>query len=377
MFSARLCLSLILLVTIGSAMLPSAYAQEDGLRIVATFSILADVAQQVAGDQAQVTSLMPVGADPHTFIASPQDVASLIEADLVLTNGVNFEEGLLDILNANASDITQVVASSCVPIWEFDHDHDEDDEHDHDDADDDHDDDDHPIDPNLAALCDAHWGELATITGGLPAYFDHTEGPLYAVECDLHEHDEEHDDNEDDHHAGCDPHVWMDAHNIILWTLLIRDTLSTLDPANAEAYRTNAEAYIQQVNAVIAPNAALLAAIPPDQRVLITSHNTFGYLANPADFKVIEGIIPGGGTAGEPSASEFVDLIQLVAETGVPAIFTENTTPPALIDSLAEETGVEVKLLYTDSLGPADSPAATYLGLFTYNVQTIAEALGD
>jgi zinc/manganese transport system substrate-binding protein len=387
MMIRRMLLSIALLAMLVS-LSPQTHSQahEGDLKVVATFTILADVAQQVAGEQAQVVSLMPIGSDPHTFIASPQDVATLVEADVVLSNGANFEEGLLDILSANAEDIHEVVASSCVPIWSFEaHDHAEGEEHsegeahseeaDHAEGEahsDDHDHVEGEMKP-LDELCESHWAALAETVGGLPAYFEATEGPLYALECSPHEHEE---GEEHSHAEGCDPHVWMDPHNVILWTVMIRDTLSSLDPDHADVYSANAEAYITQLVATIAPNSALLAAIPAEERILITSHNTFGYLANPAEFEVVEGVIPGGGTAGEPSAAEFVDLIELIAETEVPAIFTENTTPPALVQQLADETGVRVELLYTDSLGPADSPASTYLDLLNYNVAAIATALG-
>ena len=55
------------------------------------------------------------------------------------------------------------------------------------------------------------------------------------------EEHEEHGDDEHGHdHGACDPHVWMEPHNVMYWTMLIRDTLIELDPANAETYTANA-----------------------------------------------------------------------------------------------------------------------------------------
>jgi ABC-type Zn uptake system ZnuABC Zn-binding protein ZnuA len=200
---------------------------------------------------------------------------------------------------------------------------------------------------------------------------------LFELECGGDEHGEEHsEEGEDEHAEGCDPHVWMDPHNVMLWTLFIRDSLSELDPNNAQVYAANAAAYLEQVAALIPELNSRLGALPAENRVLITSHNTFGYLVNPAEFEVVEGVLPGGGTDAEPSAADFVDLIQLIAETGVPAIFTENTTPSDVVEQLADETGVAVYALYTDSLGGPESAAPDYLSFIRYNVQTIAEALG-
>ena len=75
-----------------------------GLQIVATTTILGDVARNVAGEAASVEVLMPVGADPHDFQASAQQLAAVQGADLVIVNGLGLEEGLLDALEAARAD---------------------------------------------------------------------------------------------------------------------------------------------------------------------------------------------------------------------------------------------------------------------------------
>ncbi len=79
------------------------------LRIVATTSILGDVAGAVAGDEAVVEVLMPVGTDAHAFQPSARQVASLSEAGLVVAVGLGLEEGLADVLANAASDGTAVL----------------------------------------------------------------------------------------------------------------------------------------------------------------------------------------------------------------------------------------------------------------------------
>ncbi|MDE2950994.1 MAG: zinc ABC transporter substrate-binding protein, partial [Chloroflexota bacterium] len=125
-------------------------AQGNMLNVVASQSILADVARQVAGDSAEVHSLIPVGFDPHAFTPSPSDLTAVAEADLVFIVGVGYEETLLDAIESAGEMVNIVVASACVQLipagasmHHDDHDdHADDHAHEHDDDHaDDHDDD--------------------------------------------------------------------------------------------------------------------------------------------------------------------------------------------------------------------------------------------
>ncbi|MBT8213521.1 MAG: metal ABC transporter substrate-binding protein [Acidimicrobiia bacterium] len=84
-------------------------AASDDLTVVATTTILGDLAANVAGDDAEVVVLMPVGADPHDFQASAAQVAAINGADLVVANGLGLEEGLEDVLDAAASDGVRIL----------------------------------------------------------------------------------------------------------------------------------------------------------------------------------------------------------------------------------------------------------------------------
>ena len=72
----------------------SAITQEDKLQVVASYSILADVVHNIAGDRIELATLIPVGADPHTFQPSPRELTVLTEADLIFVNGAGIEEAL-------------------------------------------------------------------------------------------------------------------------------------------------------------------------------------------------------------------------------------------------------------------------------------------
>lgn len=104
----------------------------DGIRVVATTTILGDVVAHIVGDAATVEVLMPAGTDPHEFRPSSRQIAAIANADLVVMNGLGLEEGLEPALESAESDGVPVlrVAPLADPLA-FDDDHDEDGGHDH------------------------------------------------------------------------------------------------------------------------------------------------------------------------------------------------------------------------------------------------------
>ena len=348
-----------LLVWLMAAFLASMYfgvsaplaAQDDRLTIVASHSILANVAQNVAGDAADVTSLLPRDADPHSYTPSPRELVTLAEADLVLINGASFEEGLLTTIENAAEDVTIIEASQCVEIraiGEADHHHEAE-----------------------FSACDVLYDEA-----NIPHHED-TLGLLMDIQCgegdhNEDEHEDEHEDGHEHEEGSCDPHVWMNPQHVMLWTLTIRDTLVELDPTNAETYAQNADVYIAQLAELHDEIEALVDSIPPENRVLVTNHDSLGYFAAQYDFEVVGVVIPGGSTVAEPSARDIVTLIETIEEHQVRAIFTETTVNPAVAQQVANESGVSLHTLYSGSLGDAD----TYLDYMRYNVNSIVEGLG-
>jgi zinc/manganese transport system substrate-binding protein len=123
----------------------------------------------------------------------------------------------------------------------------------------------------------------------------------------------------------------------------------------------------------------MLTAVPAEWRLLVTNHEAFAYFADAYGFEVLGTIIPGGSTLGEPSSEELADLIALLQETGVPAIFTENIGSNDLANTLAAEVGREVRVveLVSDSLAPEGADPDTYLELIEFNARAVAGALGQ
>ncbi len=347
---ARVGLSLALWALGALAPLGAAPARaEDGLHVVASFSILADVARQVAGEAAQVQTLIPRGANPHSFELSARDVMALSDADVVLTVGLNFEENLLSVIQEAAAE-RAVEVSACVPAL--------------------------PIPQGVVY----DEGAASSATAAL----EHVPAPC----AEQHAQVAEALGLEQLALAGavgvasactgetpCDPHVWTDPANVALWALAVRDALSAQDPAHADLYAANAEAYLAELAALHAELQAQIATVPKERRVLVTNHLVLHYFAARYGLRLVGVVIPGGSTTSEPSVQQVLALVEAIRATNAPAIFTDTTAADALAQQVAEESGAQVVALYSGSLSEADGPAATYLDYMRTNTARIVRAL--
>ncbi len=179
-------------------------------------------------------------------------------------------------------------------------------------------------------------------------------------------------------HAGeADPHVWTDPNNIIIWTQNIAAALSAADPAHADDYQANAEAYIAQLQALDEWIRQQVADIPPQRRLLVTDHLAWGYFSDRYGFQQVGALIGSFSANAASSAQELAALEEKINALDVPAIFVGNTANPALAEQVAADTGVQVVMLYTGSLSGADGDAPTYLDYMRYNVTAIVSALSQ
>lgn len=314
-----------------------ASAQSEPLRVVATTTIIADVARNVGGDRVDVAALIPHDSDVHAFQPTPADATLVAEADVLLVNGAGLEAFLGGLIE-NTGGVEPVVVSNGVEILAFgDHEGEE-----------------------------AHAGEEHVGVLGVNA------------ECALEEEREDETHAEEHAHGDCDPHVWTDPNNVKIWAANIAQAFAAADPANAEIYAANAEAYIEQLTALDTEVREMLAQIPQDRRILVTNHEFIGYFAHAYGFEVVGTVIPGGSTLSEPEPQALAQLVELIEAEGVPAIFAEVSATDQLAAVVAQETGINVvTTLYSDSLSDEDGPASTYLDYVRYNARTIAEALSQ
>jgi len=182
---------------------------------------------------------------------------------------------------------------------------------------------------------------------------------------------------EDDHgHGETDPHFWLDPVLATKYVENIRDALSAADPAGAATYTANAAQYIEELKALDAWIVEQVQAIPPERRLLVTNHESFGYFADRYGFTVLGAVVPSVSSAASPSAEQLARLVDKVKAAGARAVFIETGANPQMAQQLAQEAGVTVvSELLTHSVTAAGGPAPDYIAMIRYNVQTIVAAL--
>lgn len=296
------------------------------LPVVATFSILADMVQQVGGDRVTVTSLVGPGADAHTYSPAPSQVRLVARAKLIVMNGLGFE-GWMDRLGEAAGYSGPiVVATTGVDPLTHDGDHED---HQHE------------------------------------AEHQHTDDHQ-------HEGDHQHEDAHD--HGAVDPHAWQDMANALIYIKNIRDGLCAIDQDNCPLYTANEAAYQSKISNLDAKLRQDFSAIPQAQRKIITSHDAFGYFQAAYGLQILAP--QGVSTDAEPSAASIAALIRQIKHEQIRAVFVENITNSRVIDQIAQETGAAIGgTLYSDALSDEAGPAATYLDMMQHNAQQMIAAL--
>jgi zinc/manganese transport system substrate-binding protein len=305
-------------------------AQTLKLKAVASITILQDIAQNVAGDRMNIDFLVPTNGDVHEFQPTPDDVRKIADADLILVNGVGLEQFLDKLIADSGTKGKIITVSQGLPIQKF---------------------------LSGDASADASAANAAPIIGISGSYVCGAPQPGAEI-------------------GECDPHLWQNVANVIVYTINIRDAFIAADPANADAYNTNAGNYIAKLQQLDADIFTGLASIPLENRVLVTNHDALGYFATRYGFQVAGVVLPGGTTQQEPDPKAVADLINTIKDKHVKTIFLENVASDKLAQQIASQTGVNiVQALYTDALGDTGSSGATYLDMMRANLKTLQDAL--
>jgi zinc/manganese transport system substrate-binding protein len=335
-----------------------------GPQVVATTTMLGSVVSDIltcaVGNDSGLTVLFPIGADPHDFQPSSAQVAAMSSADLVVANGLFLEEGLVAALSALVEEGAPVleVAELVDPLAYGD-------DHGHEDGHDDH--------------ADDHGDEEGHDDHG----DDHGDEEGHDDHGDDHGDEEGHDDHGDDHghkeghddHGDFDPHFWMDMSRMALVAELIGAELAS----SGEEFVTCGATVAEAIRAVDASVKETLAAIPEANRVLVTDHDALGYFADRYGFSVVGVVIPGGSTLAEPNSQALAELVDIIKEQNVPAIFVNTATESNVASVLANEAGQDVSVvnIYVGSVGGPGTGAETYMDMMTTNAALIAAALAD
>ncbi|WP_232464640.1 metal ABC transporter substrate-binding protein [Bordetella genomosp. 8] len=298
---------------------PPANAASGPLHVVASFSILGDMARQIGGEDVQVDTLVGPDGDAHEYEPTPADARALSAARLLVVNGLNFETWLSRLVKSANFKGATVVASQGVQPRDFGAD-------------------------DVAG----HAVEAGARSSGAGAHGSHD--------------------------AHTDPHAWQNLANGAIYARNIGAALAEADPAHADAYRQRTDAYVAKIEALDQRVKQAFAALPPERRRVVTSHDAFGYFGQAYGVTFISTM--GISTDAEPSAADLANIIDQVKREKVPAVFLENVSNPRLGQRIAHESGAKLGgTLYSDALARPGLPAATYLGMFQWNLSQFMAAL--
>lgn len=177
-----------------------------------------------------------------------------------------------------------------------------------------------------------------------------------------------------------DPHIWMD---VALWSktlVRIEEALAERQPKFKDRFRQAAQDLTRQLVELDEYGRKTIERIPKQQRILISSHDAFQYFGRRYGLRV-EGV-QGISTASEAGLKRIPELIELVSQNSVPAVFKESSVAGKMIDAVIEgaaSRGIHLQVgreLYSDALGPTGSGADTYVGMMKHNFDSVAQALG-
>ncbi|MDB5551899.1 MAG: metal transporter substrate-binding protein [Rhizobium sp.] len=315
MFTRRSLLAgLSAVIATAIAFVPHESIAAEPIKVVASFSILADMVKVVGGAHVQVKELVGPDGDAHVFQPTPADAKAVSEARLVVVNGLGLEGWMDRLFRSSGYKGTILVASKGVT-------------------------------PLRSVEEEEVPRSRISKRGG--------HGPS---------------DTE-----ALDPHAWQDLANGTLYVQNIIEGLTGADPQNAGDYQRAGAAYITEIAAMDARIKAAFALIPEAQRRAITSHDAFQYFGKAYGVEFIAPV--GMSTEAEPSAGQVARLIRQMKQEGTRALFVENISDPRMIQQISRETNAIIGgTLYSDALSKPGQGGDTYLKMFENNFKKMNEA---
>lgn len=298
----KYCFSEIILCLLASTSLAQA-ASAAPLKVVASFSIIADFAANVGGGRIELTTLVGPNGDAHVYEPKPADAVAMSKAEIILVNGLQFEGFLPRLIQASGTKAPVVELTRGGQI----------------------------LKQELAGDVSQDDGEL-------------------------------------------DPHAWQSISNAKVYVKNITAAFCAADKAGCEKYQTNSAGYLASLEALDLDIKAMFANIPTEKRVVISSHDAFGYFAKAYGLKFLapEGI----ATQSEASAADIAALILQIRLEKASALFVENISDPRLVEQISRETSIKIGgALFSDALSDANGPAATYLEMMRHNAVALKSAI--
>lgn len=184
-----------------------------------------------------------------------------------------------------------------------------------------------------------------------------------------------HEGAEQDHEGegAFDPHIWMDPTRVVGALPSLAAALGEAAPGQGDSLRKRAYAFARRLRQLDREIARTLSRVSPQERNLVTSHDSLGYFAARYDFEVIATSFPSSGPEAEPSAARLADVEEAIEASGVPAIFAQADDDPDVLVEIGEHAGVEV---VTDLLVEAPGDAGSYVEMLRRDAELIASGLG-
>ena len=279
--------------TNGSSLATTSDSVVAGLPVIAvTYSVIGDIVSQLVGDNASVNVVIPDGQDPHDFQPSAKDIETINNAALVVSNGLEFEEGLEEVLE-----------------------------------------------------------NIADSSGNIFMIGDHI--TVRKIEDgDEHKDDDHGDDHKDDEHGdehgSGDPHLWLSPATMLEMLPALTTALSQATGADLSAEATALTTKLQDLDGEV---ESIINGL--DECNLVSGHDEMGYFADRYGCEVIGVIIPSFTTTSEATAGDLAELKKQVEQNNVPAIFTGLGVSPDTATQLAKELGIKAVTLSTHYLDGA------------------------
>ncbi|MBC5635359.1 zinc ABC transporter substrate-binding protein [Ornithinibacillus sp. BX22] len=295
---------------------------DNTLTIFTSIYPLEDFAKKIGGEHVQVNTLIPPGADSHTFEPTSKDILDIAKADAFIFNGLGMESYAEKVKETlKKEDVVFVEAAEGIEAIPHDH------EHHGEEASHDHDGDDHQ--------------------------------------------DSEHDDGH--HHGDQDPHVWIDPYQAIVLAENIKNTLVDLKPEAREEFEENFETLKQDLEALDEEFHQLVDS--KENPEMIVSHAAYGYWEKSYGIKSIP--IAGLSSSQEPSQSELTKLIQVAKEKDLKYVIFEQNITPKVAKVIQDEIGAEALYLHNlSTLTDEDIESGEdYFSLMERNLETLDKAL--
>ena len=372
---------------------------EDKFLVFTTFYPLQQFTQNVAGDAAEVKTLISSGGDPHAFDLSPKTIVELTKADMLVYNGVDFEPYIDEI--KTSSDFAHIIfvdSSEGITLLEGEkHDHGEHEEHDE-----------HTegfldqIANTIEEFEHGHINELQTTESIKQILHDHKgDGHehdvslIEEIEMLLHDikeghiegpegieeihhlvsgedvHEEHNEELEFDH--VYDPHIWLDPLLAKKQVMNIAIHMAASDPENSETYLSNAKYYSDQLDTLDQEITTQLSVCKKD--TFVPFHNAFSYFAERYNLHTLA-VIQEFSPETPVTAKDIEELIHFAEDNDIKYFFTEENRNPKLAERLASELGGDLLLFSPlESLSKQDSPDTTYFDKMQANMDNLKVAL--